>query len=601
MRRLTALVSALALAATVAACGGSDDDGNANEGGGGTFTTIIDNSIDATAPTNPFAVPTNSWNQYNAIQLGYAKNSLTDPRQFYPALAAEWEFPDDQSEVTIHLQPDAKWSDGEDVTADDVVLSYKIAFTRGAGAFILTPGAAGAVGEVEVIDDKTVKFTQDPAAPTNTFIRGIMELIVVPEHIWAETLPADFDATLEAAQGDGPDSEAAREAVGAVSEAVIAFAPEEDVSAGPFVFERATPSEVLLTKNENFFNADNVAPDNVVIKNYTGNEQVWDYLRSGEVDNAPFTAVPPDVMEQLRANGNLEIDASYSPVVAGLAFNQSHAPYNDLHVRKALAYLIDRDQVIEVATPEGGEAPATTSGIHSKAGQEWLDGGLDELEPYAHDLQKAEQELIAAGFTKPGDEWLLPSGEPWHVTMQVVTGFSDWIAAGENIVAQLEEFGVSAETVTSADFTIYQEEMAAGAYDMGFWLLGITPSPYDVYQRIYGQTNGWTVLGNSVSYSPPGENGNWMGGPQAYQVGGESVDPGELTLSLRTAAEGDIPGIIQQLATITNENLPVIQMWDYVNTQFFVTERWEGFPADDDEALRLRAGLWMQQGWIKAK
>lgn len=602
MRRLTALVSVLALAASVAACGSNDgsDDGDGGSASGGTYTTIIDNSIDATAPVNPFAVPTNSWNQYNAIQLAYAKNALTDPLQFYPALAAEWEFPEDQSEVTIKLQPDAKWSDGEDVTADDVVLSYKIAYTRGAGAFILTPGAAGTVGEIEVIDDKTVKFTQDPTAPTNTFIRGIMELIIVPEHVWGEVLPADFDTLLETAQGDTPEAEAAREQVGTISETVKAFAPEEDVSAGPFVFERVTPSEVLLTKNENFYAADDVAPDKVVIKNYTGNEQVWDYLRSGEIDNAPFTAVPPDVMEQFRANENIEISASYSPVVAGLAFNQSHAPYNDLHVRRALAYLIDRDQVIEVATPEGGEAPVTTSGIHSKAGQEWLDGGLSDLEPYAHNPDTAAAELEAAGFTKPGDQWLLPNGEPWHVRMQVVTGFSDWIAAGENIVAQLNEFGISAETVTSADFTIYQQEMADGLYDMGFWLLGISPAPYDVYQRIFGQTNGWTILGNAVSHSAPGTGGNWMGGPETYTVDGQTVNPGELTASLRTTPLDQVSDTIATLAKLTNENLPVIQMWDYVNTQFFVTERYEGFPTED-EALRLRAGLWMQQGWIKGK
>lgn len=595
--RLTALLTALALSTGFAACsaGAGDDDSK----GGGTFTTIIE-TTEETAPVNPYAAPTNAWGQYNSMSLAWAKSHKTDPNAHFPGLAAEWEVAEDQSEITIHLQPDAKWSDGEDVTADDVVLSSQIAYTQGSGAFVLTPGAAGTVSDVEVVDDKTVTFTQDSEAPTNTFVRGVLGIIVVPEHVWGDLVPDDFDDLVATAQGDDDAAEKALEKITATGDEIIEFAPETDVSAGPFVFERATPSEVLLTKNEHFFNADQVAPDNVVIKNYSGNEQIWGYLRGGEVDNAPFTAVPPDTMKQFESDPKIEVSRSFSPVVAGLAFNQSKKPYDDVHVRKALAYAVDREQMIEVATPEGGTNPITTSGMHGESAKEFLGDRINDFDPYAHDPAKAEAELKEAGFTKEGDKWMQPNGEPWKVTMQVVSGFSDWIAAGENMVTQLQEFGVEAETVTSADFTIYQEEMAAGEYDMGFWLLGITPSPYDVYQRIYGQTNGWTVLGNKLSYSEPGENGNWMGGSETYEVDGKQVNPGELTMSLRTATPEEQPDTIYELAKITNENLPVIQMWDYVNTQFFVNERFEGFPTDE-EALRLNAGFWMQQGWITTK
>lgn len=608
-RRFLQTTALAGVGVALAGCGGDDggDGGDGGSGGvksGGTFVTTISSNLESKAPTNPFAVPTVTFDTYNSLTLGYAKNSLTDPNQFYPGLAESWEIADDQSEVTIHLQPKAKWSDGEAVTADDVVFSYKIAYTRGAGAFILTPGAAGTVGEVEVVDDQTLKFTQDPENPTNTFARGIMNLIVVPEHVWKDVLPADFDQTLETAQGEGEAATAAAEKITKISEDVMAFKPEEDVNAGPFVFERGTPSELLYTKNKNFFAVDNIAPDKLIVKNFNGNQQIWDFLKNGSIDNAPFTAVPPDVMDQFRANENIEISASYSPVVAGLAFNQSVEPYNDLHVRKALAYLIDRDQAIEVATPEGGKAPIGTSGMHSDALNEWFGGdaeGALDLEPYAQDSAKAEAELTEAGFTKDGDKWLLPNGKPWKVTLQVVNGFTDWIAFGENVVSQLKEFGIDAQTKTSPDFDVYQAEMAEGKYEMGFWLLGITPSPFDVYSRIYGQTNGWTILGNKLSHAAPGEGGNWMGGPETYDVDGEQVNPGELTLSLRTATQDEMPDAIAKLAKITNQNLPVIQMWDYVNTQFFVTKNYEGFPSDKDDALRLRAGVWMMQGWITKK
>jgi peptide/nickel transport system substrate-binding protein len=625
MRRLTALVAGLALATTVAACGGDDSDGDdggghngtdgndsesddsddASSGGvnqGGTFTYIAE-QVEEAAPLNPFAAPTNSRTTINSLTLGYPKNSLTNPNDFYAGIADEWEIADDYSSVTVHIADDAKWSDGEDVTTEDVELSYKIAYTRGAGAFVLTPGAAGAVGEIEIIDEKTLTFTQAPENAVNTFPRGIMDVIVVPEHIWGDVLPADFDAKLEAAQAEGDAGDTAREDMAAIADQVAAFAPETDVSAGPFVFERASASDALFTKNEHFYGADNVAPDQLILKNYTGNQQIWDFVNAGETDATIFVATPPDIMSGFEANDNVGIHDAYSPVVAGWAFNQSRDPYGDLNVRKALAYLVDRDQAIQVGTPTAGSAPLATTGMHSEAFKEWLGDDVESLglDPYANDPAMAEQLLNDAGFTNDGGTWKLPNGDDWTVTFQVVEGFSDWIAVAENIVTQLNEFGINAETQTSPDFTVYQEEMAAGEYDMGFWLLGLTPSPYDVFQRIYGQTNGWTVLGNSVSYSPPGENGNWMGGPETYDVDGGSVNPGELTVGLRNGPLEELGEDVLTLAKATNQNLPIIQFWDYSNTWFYTNSNFEGFENVPQDAQRLRAGVWFMEGWISAK
>ena len=79
-----------------------------------------------------------------------------------------------------------------------------------AAHFLAAPGAAGAASEVEVVDDKTIKITQDMKNPSVTFVRGVMDAFVVPKHVWESVLPADFWDTLKAARGDGPEAEAAR-------------------------------------------------------------------------------------------------------------------------------------------------------------------------------------------------------------------------------------------------------------------------------------------------------------------------------------------------------------------------------------------------------
>ncbi|WP_166348542.1 ABC transporter substrate-binding protein [Phytoactinopolyspora limicola] len=538
------------------------------------------------------------------MRLAWVKNHPTSPTEFYPGLASEWEVSDDNLELTVTIHPDATWSDGTPVTAEDVVVSSNIAYTRGSGAFILDPGAAGAASDIEVVDDKTIQFTQDPENPTREFVNGIMNMTIVPAHVYGDLLPADFEQTLEAARGDDDAADDAREAVAEAGEAVVGFAPEEDISAGPYVLERINPSEALLVRNEHFHNDHLVAPDQVIVRSYDGNEQVWDYLRAGELDSSHFVAVPADVVQQIEAVPGNEASRTYSPVVAGLAFNQSYEPFDDIHVRRALAFALDREQVVNIASPDGGVAATTTSGMHQEVLDAWVGGAAGDLEPFAYDLDRAAEELEAAGMTQEDGRWIQANGEPFEVPIQVVSGFSDWIAAGENMATQLNEFGIDSEILTAPDFTVYQEEMAAGAYPVGFWLIGLGPSPYNIYQRLYGQSNGWQVLAGQLSYSEPGEDGNWKGGPETYEVEGHgTVNPGELAHELRTADEARTNEIMTILAQTTNEHLPVVQMWDYVNTQFSNNTRFITDPPDDARrvtGVTSLAGIWIQQGWVTA-
>jgi peptide/nickel transport system substrate-binding protein len=609
MKRLAAVVTLLGLATATAACSGgsTNTSGSGGGGGGGLFTTIdvTRPGLEATAPANPYNPKGNSFVGYNAMRIGWVKNHLTDPNQALPGIAASWEIAPDNSSITLKLQPNAKWSDGKPVTAEDVKMSIGIAYTQGSTAFSITPGAAGAAAEVTVVDPQTLKITQDMANPSPKFARGVLDTNVLPAHVWGSVLPTDFWDKLKTARGDGADAEKAREEITALGEKVIAFAPPKDVSAGPFVLERVNPSEALLVKNKNFYNAANVAPAQVKFLNYTGNEQIWNYLTQGKLDQAGFTATPSDVMNRIKQAAGNEVIKGYSPVAVGMAFNQSKKPYDNVHVRRGLAYLIDRDQVTKVASPEGGTPATTTSGIHQKAAQAWIPETVPQLEPYKADVAKAEAEFEQAGLTKKDGKWTLADGSAWKVSMHAPSGFTDWLSAQENIKSQLVKAGVDAEVVTTADYPLYLEELAAGKYDVGFWLMALGPAPYDIFQRLYGASNGWTNVGNKVSHSAPGKSGNWMGGPEEIEVDGQKINPGELTAKLNTVGAEEAKPIMAQLAKAANQDLPVIQLWDYVNTLFVNNNRFTGWP-HDEEILRgggsvLMSGVWIQQGLIKAK
>ncbi|MCG5218516.1 ABC transporter substrate-binding protein [Streptosporangium soli] len=602
MKRVAAVMALLSLAAATA-CSGSTGTNN-SAAGGGVYTTIdgFKPGLDVNGPFNPYHPKANAFRGYNSMWLGWSKNHLTDPNQFYPGIAASWDIAPDNSSITLHLQPNNKWSDGKPVTAEDVRFSIGLAYTQGSTAYSIDPSASGVASDIEVIDDKTIKVTQSAENPSVTFVRGVMETFIVPAHVWTGVLPADFWDKLKTARGDGPEAEAAGAEITGLAEKVLTFAPPKDVSAGPFVLQRVNPGEALLVKNKNFYNAANVAPDQVKFLNYTGNEQIWNYLVAGKLDNAPFTAVPADVMKRITQTPGNGVARGFSPVAVSMAFNQSKKPYDDVHVRRGLAHLINREEVTKIASPEGGVAAATTSGMHQRATEAWLGAEAGSLEPYKVDAAKAEEEFKAAGMKKADGKWALPDGKPWKVTINAPAPFSDWVSGAKAVTSQLNEAGVDAEVVTVADYPLYLEELAAGKYDLGFWLTALGPAPYNIYQRLYGPANGWELLAGKLKHHAPGKNGNWMGSPETIDVEGlGKVNPGELAVKLNSAPEAEQKAIIGQLAKAANQDLPVIQLWDYVNTQFINTSRFTGFPKDEHDSLRLTSGVWLQLGMIKKK
>lgn len=194
----------------------------------------------------------------------------------------------------------------------------------------------------------------------------------------------------------------------------------------------------------------------------------------------------------------------------------------------------------------------------------------------------------------------MPNGDRFALTLRAPAGFDDWIKAAQSIESQLVEFGIEVETTTVADYPTYLEELDAGEYELGFWLVALGPSMYNTFQRFYGPLNGWAPFGGRLVYSPPGEGSNWIGGSETATVDDYGLlNPGELTFELSQVGLDEQEELVRQLAAYTNQELPGIQLWDYVNIQFINTSNFTDFPADDSELLRLNAGVWMQLGHIK--
>ena len=614
-KRLVAATAATTVALlAMSACSSSSakkSDGSSGKSGGGTggvYTSIdANNEITAGAPMNPFNASPNSFLGYDKMQLGFDKYNPADPNDMFPGLAASWTSSD--AGLTIQLQPNAKWSDGTPVTVADIKTSLAIAYTQGTAGPVASAGGtvvAGANFEVSDVKDLgggKIEIDQVPGVKNLYFQRLVLSATIVNDKVYSPQLPADIWDQIAAVQGsDANAAKAASDKLAAEGKTIAAFAPAKDISAGPFALTRVNPGEALMERNQYFFAADKVSPKQVILKHYSGNQQIWGYMNNGELDSAPYTSMPQNILDQVLKAGYTRTDAP-SYVSASIAFNESKAPFDKKEVRQALAYVIDREAVTKVGEPVGGIAsPYTTGLIGSQANTFLSDDQKSALNAYKVDKDKATQLLQSAGMTKDSaGQWHLPDGSQWTITLQTVNGFSDWISASTIVANELTEFGIKTTPAITADFATYQKEMAAGKYAVGWWLVALGPQTDKAYNRIYGSADGYSVVDGKATQDPNAPT-NWEHTPNSYTVNGQTIDPGQLTAQLSVTPVADQKPIVAQLAAATNQELPMIQIWDYTKVGFYNEKHFTNFPKTGADGLLLnQPGVWMMQGYVQGK
>ena len=130
--------------------------------------------------------------------------SLDEPSAAYGLLAESFHYPEDYSSVTFRLRPEARWHDGEPVTAEDVIFSFE-AFKANSPLYA---SYYANVTKAEKISDREVKFTFDQTG--NRELPQIMgQLTILPKHWWEGTAPDGrkrdvTQTTLEPPLGSGP-------------------------------------------------------------------------------------------------------------------------------------------------------------------------------------------------------------------------------------------------------------------------------------------------------------------------------------------------------------------------------------------------------------
>ena len=445
MKKLTTTALSAVLALSLVGCGGSGDS-NTGATSGGNILRFGTSGIEGTF--NP-VVSDGVYDNYVVSLVFEGLISNDAEGQYIPSLAESWELSDDKLTYTFTLKDGITFSDGSALTADDVAFTYNTIKEADYAGPRSAVGAA--IDTVTVVDDKTIAFKMVKASPANiaNFTYGIMS-----KEYYAHS-------SFEELTQKNPTP----------------------MGTGKFVLEDggyAPKQYVKLTKNENYWDAENAPKIDGVTLSEVSEDTVLSALQAGEIDMCQPAAKAENV-EAIDGMDNAHLVSYLGNGYTFMAFNTTRPTLAQTEVRQALMYALDRKSFLKA---EYGSDDLVSLGMAPISPVSWAYPGNDELNAYDYDLDKAAKMLDDAGWKDTdGDgirdkdgtplhlNWLIYTESTWPGTLSSMA-YDSWSQIGVDLEITQMDFNTVSSTVMDAepgqkDFDIYT---------MGF-SLSIDPDP----------------------------------------------------------------------------------------------------------------------------
>ena len=476
-RRWKKVLSALALAAamgvTAVGCGTSGSNTGSQPQGENAAATetaeasddIVNIGVTNTLGTlNPLLMDGGEVNKYATSLMFLPLVELNSNLEFEGEIADSVTTEDNKNFI-VHIDEKASWSDGEKITADDVVYtalrltspvigntSMMYYVFEGVGDDGFTEEGAESIDGIKAIDDATVQFTTKEEMSLTTFENSYARyLMTLPKHVIEQYTEEELKTA--------------------------GWFNHPDVVSGPYMVTDFDVDHYISYKaNENYWKgAPKIAKLNIKI---VSGSQLYAGLQSGEIDitQPTMSVIPEEDYDSVEALSN--VNAVYGePVTNQSVFIQTeNVP--DVRVRQAMLYAIDRKMVLEQLLKGKGEV---VDGFLSSASP-FYD---DSIIPAEQDVEKAKELLAEAGWD--GSQTL---------RFYVNSGDSAFVNAANVFVAQWAAVGIKVE-VQTVDFATLMS--VAGTNDYDILAVQYTYAPVDPYPDVawlLGGEDSWTGYGD---------------------------------------------------------------------------------------------------------
>ena len=317
------------------------------------------------------------------------------------AVASDYSISDDGLVYTFTLRDNVKFHNGNTVTGEDV----KYSLERAAGLLDGTPliSTLQTIQSVDILDNKTVQVTVGAA---NT------ELIY---SFVAAIIPA----------GSGEDTAA------------------DPVGTGPFSFVSYTPQEgIVVKKNTDYWQEGLPYLDEVEFKITGSADTALLELQGGSIDiYAYLTDSQANTLKD-----TFQVVSSPSNVVQALFLNNAEKPLDDVRVRQAICYALDKDMINEFVA--GGNGTPVSSAMLPTLKDYYVD--LNDMYGSTANIDKAKELLADAGY---------PDG--FDLTIAIPSNYEFHMQTGEVVAEQLKEVGINV-TIDAMEWSTWLDQVYNG-------------------------------------------------------------------------------------------------------------------------------------------
>ena len=350
-----------------------------------------------------------------------------------PGVAVRWKANEDARQWTFYLRPDARWSNGESVTAGDFVWSWRRAAYMGKfaphrrlmenieGVRLLINTNTEAVNTEKVNPGTEKDVTPDDASLSNAGgslggnnASGAMETAlsappVDEQNFGVEAIDSrTLRVRLKRPDADFPTLVAhtvfrpvyTREGDQVLPRTDDASGQNENAALtsprfptnGAFRLSSQSPDKVILERAENYWDAQTVKLDRVQFVDTKGTEETLNRYRAGEIDLVTNVALEPLVVKLLASYRDFQRETFGA--LNFYRFNASRPPFDDARVRRALALAVNRDRLNRDTL--GDTMVAAEQFIPTDEKTHTDDANS---QPHlAHDVNQARQLLADAGY-----------------------------------------------------------------------------------------------------------------------------------------------------------------------------------------------------------
>jgi peptide/nickel transport system substrate-binding protein len=476
---------------------------------------------------------------------------------------------DAQTEVTVKMKQNAKWSDGTPVTAYDMAYTYATDLEIGNTA---GNSNKGYVESVEALDDLTLVvkavLTSEGKPKNPLMVTNFLAVEYVLQKSWIEKI----------VERNGGDATEIKKDSG-----------EDVVYSGPYGAFYADDQKVVLVRNDNYWGKDSSMwgelpnPKYLVHTIFADNAAGEVAFKSGEVDVCQQFI--PNI-QNLWLEDGLPISTYMEEAPYGITGSLPSAYYNlnvpgldNVTVRKAIAMAVDYDAIIANAmtnqSPTFHQVPRSL--LNPTPGEQGLynQEELASLQWVGNDIDGANALLDEAGIKdSDGDGIRELNGENLSFKASCPNGWTDWMAAIEIVAAAGENIGI--EIVSDfPEWSVYQTVVTAAKQDQYeifmMWTDGSSP------------TMPWNRVRQLLSSEYNNIEGNWSGNWGQYH--NDRVDEIIKEIPL-TTDQNELKTLYTEVNEIYLREVPSFALMYRPNMFHAVNESvWTGYPEEGSSSM----------------